>query len=170
VTEIRREQPGDIAAIHAVHRACFPTSAEARLVDLLRAAGRLSVSVVAEEAGQVVGHVAFSPVDAGDGRIGAGLGPVGVLEVHRRQGIGATLVLAGLAACRDAAVPWVVVLGDPSYYARFGFRPASDFGLRDEYGGGPAFQCLELLPGSIPVGAGIIRYAPEFRSLELDAS
>ena len=60
---------------------------------------------------------------------------------------------------------WVVVLGEPEYYSRFGFRPASAFGLSDEYGGGPAFQAVELVAGALPVGAGLVRYAPEFASL-----
>lgn len=161
----RLEQPGDAAAIHAVHAASFPTEAEARLVSLLRASGHLSVSLVAEADGAVVGHVAFSPVSAATSAVGAGLGPVAVLESHRRQGIAARLIKAGLAACRTAGFGWVVVLGEPAYYARFGFRPASAFGLSDEYGGGPAFQVMELVPSGLPMGAGLVRYAPEFALL-----
>jgi putative acetyltransferase len=162
MTAVRPEGPRDAAAVHAVHAACFPTDAEARLVDLLRAAGRLSVSLVAEDGGAVVGHVAFSPVTAGSGAVGIGLAPVAVVESHRRRGIAAELIRAGLGACRAAGFGWAVVLGEPAYYARFGFRPAPEFGLSDEYGGGPAFQAVELLPGSLPLGAGLVRYAPEF--------
>lgn len=159
---IRREQPADTAAIHAVHAACFPTSAEARLVDLLRSANKLTVSLVATAADQVVGHVAFSPVTTAGNHDGIGLAPVAVLESHRRQGIAAQLIEAGLRACRDAGFGWAVVLGEPEYYGRFGFRAAADSGLTDEYGGGPAFQALELLPGALPRGAGLVRYAAEF--------
>lgn len=162
---VRPEHPDDNPAIHAVHVGSFPTDAEARLVDLLRAAGRLSVSLVAEADGAVVGHVAFSPVTAATGAVGAGLAPVAVLESYRRQGIAAALVRSGLQACVEAGFGWVVVLGEPEYYGRFGFRPASGFGLSDEYGGGTAFQALELSPGQLPVGAGLVRYAPEFASL-----
>ena len=70
-----------------------------------------------------------------------------------------------MAACRAAGFGWAVVMGEPAYYARFGFRPASGFGLCDEYGGGSAFQVIELLPGALPSGAGLVRYAPEFASL-----
>jgi putative acetyltransferase len=165
VTVIRPEQSGDAASIHAVHVSSFPTDAEARLVELLRAAGRLSVSLVAEVGGSVVGHVAFSPVTAASGTVGAGLAPVAVVESHRRQGVAADLVRIGLQACREAGFGWAVVLGEPEYYGRFGFRPASEYGLSDEYGGGSAFQGIELAPGALPVGEGLVRYAPEFASL-----
>jgi len=166
VALIRREQAGDEAVIHAVHAASFPTAEEAELVSRLRAAGRLSVSLVAEADGAVVGHVAFSPVSAANGAVGAGLAPVAVLESHRRQGIAAGLIEAGLTACRALGFGWAVVLGNPAYYTRFGFRPASAFGLSDEYAGGEAFQVIELVPGGLPSGTGLVRYAPEFASLE----
>jgi len=159
---VRQEQIDDRAAIHAVHCAAFPTDAEARLVDLLRNAGRLAVSLGAEVDGTIVGHVAFSPVTAGNGQVGAGLGPIAVIESKRRRGIGARLIVEGLGTCRGAGFGWAVVLGEPEYYGRFGFLPAARFGLSDEYGGGPAFQAMELSPGAMPIGAGLVRYAPEF--------
>jgi putative acetyltransferase len=162
MTTVRPERPGDQAAIFAVLAACFPSDAEARLVDLLRAAGRLDVSLVAEVDGAIVGHVAFSPVTTANGAIGTGLAPVGVLAEYRQRGIAAELIRAGLDGCRAARFGWAVVLGEPEYYGRFGFRPAAEFGLSDEYGGGPAFQALELTPGSLPCGTGLVRYAPEF--------
>jgi putative acetyltransferase len=162
---IRPEQPGDVATIHAVHAASFPTDLESRLVDLLRRADRLLVSLVAEVDGAVVGHIAFSPVTAASGAAGVGLAPVAVTEPHRRRGIAAALVRAGLEACRADGFGWAVVMGEPAYYSRFGFRPASKFGLSDEYGGGQAFQAIELLAGALPVGAGLVRYAPEFAAV-----
>src|SRR5436190_24400788 len=99
---VHPERPGGAAAINAVHAASFPTDLEARLVDLLRAAGRLRVSLVAEVGGAVVGHIAFSPVTAASGAEGAGLAPVAVAEPHRRPGIAAGLVRAGVEACRAA--------------------------------------------------------------------
>jgi putative acetyltransferase len=162
---VHPERPGDAAAIHAVHAGSFPTDLEASLVDLLRAAGRLPVSLVAEVSGAVVGHVAFSPVTAASGAVGAGLAPLAVSGPYRRQGIAAELVRRGLEACRAAGFGWAVVLGAPAYYSRFGFRPASEFGLSDEYGGGPAFQVVDLVPGALPAGAGLVQYAPEFASL-----
>ncbi|MDR3620076.1 MAG: N-acetyltransferase [Paludisphaera borealis] len=167
MTIIRPERPEDFGAIDAVHTAGFPTIAEARLVRVLREAGRLTASLVAEVDGQVVGHVAFSPVSTATGAIGVGLAPVAVLPSHQRRGIAAQLIEAGLSASRSTGFGWAVVLGEPAYYARFGFRPARAFGLSDEYGGGDAFQALELIPGALPVEAGLVRYAPEFASLEV---
>lgn len=158
---IRPERPGDEAAIYAVHVAAFPTDAEARLVDALRSAGRLTASLVAEVEGVIVGHVAFSPVTAGEA-MGTGLAPVAVLKAYQKRGIAARLIEAGLTACRDAGIGWAVVLGEPAYYRRFGFGPASAVGLVDEYGGGEAFQVMELIPRKLPAGAGLVRYGAEF--------
>jgi len=162
---IRREQPGDEPDIYRVHSGSFPTEGEARLVNLLRAAKRLSLSLVAELDGEVVGHVAFSPVTTDTGATGTGLGPVAVPEPFQRHGIAAQLVRSGLDTCREAGFGWVVVLGSPAYYGRFGFRPASGFGLTGAYGGGDAYQALELTHGAIPAGVGQVRYAPEFAAL-----
>jgi putative acetyltransferase len=162
---IRSEHEGDLAGIRAVHLACFPTDAEANLVDQLRSAGRLVVSLVAEDTGALVGHIGFSPVTVVGGLVGAGLAPVAVLAGYRRQGIAGELVRCGLVACRVAGFGWAAVLGEPAYYTRFGFLPAPNFGLWDEYGGGPAFQTVELTSGAMPTGAGLVRYAPEFAAL-----
>jgi putative acetyltransferase len=168
VVTIRVERAGDAGPIHAVHASSFPAAAEARLVDRLREAGRLSVSLVAEEGGRVIGHVGFSPVTVASGEAGAGLAPVAVLEGSRKQGIAARLIEAGLDGCRAAGIRWAVVLGEPGYYGRFGFREAREFGLFDEYGGGPVFQAMELEPGGLPRGAGLVRYAPEFADLGVE--
>jgi putative acetyltransferase len=159
---LRTEQPTDVPAIRAVLEAAFGQPGEAKLVEALREAGRLMVSLVAEQAGGVVGHVAFSRVKVADCESGVGLAPLAVLPAWQRRGIGAALVREGLAACRQCGAGFVVVLGDPAYYGRFGFEAAANFGLSDEYGGGPAFQVLELVAGSIPKTGGLVRYAPEF--------
>jgi putative acetyltransferase len=162
---VRAERPGDPPAIHAVHVASFPTSVEADLVDQLRAAGRLPISLVAEADDAIVGHIGFSPVTVGSEPAGMGLAPVAVIETYRRRGVAAELVRCGLKECRAAGVGWVVVLGDPTYYERFGFRPASAFGLSDEFNGGRHFQVVELIADQLPTGAGLVRYAPEFSAL-----
>jgi putative acetyltransferase len=167
VTSVRPESRGDAAAIRDVHLASFPTDAEARLVDLLRDAGRLTVSLVAVAGGRVVGHVAFSPVSTAEGSVGIGLAPLAVLPAYRRRGIAAELAEQGLASSASRGFGWAVVLGEPSYYSRFGFRPAADVGLADEYGGGPSFQVAELIAGSLPGDAGLVRYAPEFAVVAL---
>jgi predicted N-acetyltransferase YhbS/nuclear transport factor 2 (NTF2) superfamily protein len=164
-TIIRPERPEDVLAIHRLHEEAFPTPAEARLVDALRASRRLVVSLVAEEAGEIVGHVALSPVRAGASPGGLGLAPLAVASGCRCRGVGGALVRAGLDASRRTGSAFVVVLGEPVYYERFGFTVASGWGLLDEYGAGPAFQVLELRPGAVPRGAGRVRYAEEFALL-----
>ncbi|MEO0513611.1 MAG: N-acetyltransferase [Planctomycetota bacterium] len=166
MVHIRAEQPGDEQAIHAVNAAAFPEDSEARLVDALRDAGNLTVSMVAVEDDRIVGHVAFSPVTTESGVLGMGLAPVAVLESHRRRGIAASLINAGLEACKSMDAGWMVVLGDPAYYSRFGFITASEFGLRDEYGGEDAFQAMELREGATPRNAGLVKYAPQFSMAE----
>ena len=165
MTTIRNELVADAPAIYAVHAQSFPSNGEARLVDALRAAGRLTLSLVAEVDGMVVGHVAVSPVTVASGPAGGGIGPVAVAAPHRRQGLAAELMRAALRACPEAGFGWAVVLGDPSYYARFGFRQAGEFGLSDEFHGGAAFQAIELVPGALPRNGGLVRYAPEFAAL-----
>jgi putative acetyltransferase len=161
---VRPEQPTDAAAVRQVHASAFPSPAEARLVDRLREGGKALVALVAEVDGAVVGHIVFSPVAVeppADGQ-GVGLAPLAVLPGHQRRGIGTRLVEEGLAACRRAGYPFVVVLGHPGYYPRFGFRRAAARGLRNEYGADEAFMVLELRAGSLPPGGGLVRYGPEF--------
>ncbi len=163
---IRAEQPGDADAIHALHRSAFPGPGEARLVDDLRADGALTVSLVAIADDALVGHVAFSPVRL-DGAVGGvGLAPVAVLASQRRRGIADRLIREGLTRCRLAGARWVVVLGAPAYFARFGFVAAPPRGLVDDYGGGDAFQVLELAVGGLAEVAGVVHYAAAFERLD----
>ncbi|HEX2197024.1 MAG TPA: N-acetyltransferase [Burkholderiales bacterium] len=153
---IRPEAEGDAAAVRAVHASAFPSDAEARLVDALRKAGRVSVSLVAAVEGQIVGHVLFSPVTPGRG---LGLAPLAVLPRFQELGIGSELVESGLDACE---ADYAVVLGDPAFYARFGFRRALDYGLDNEYGAREEFMVLELRPGALDGVRGRVQYSPEF--------
>src|SRR4051794_27169364 len=103
MTTIRPESLDDIAAVEAVHRAAFPTEAEARLVNRLRESGQARVALVAEVDGAVVGHVVFSPVSiVGATTLGPGLGlaPLAVSPGFQGRGVGSALVREGLAACR----------------------------------------------------------------------
>ena len=165
LVRVRPERVGDAAGIRLVHDAAFPGPMEGRLVDALRVSGRLRISEVAESGRAIVGHVAFSALSVADAADGMGLAPLSVRPDFRRRGVGAALVRAGLETCRLAGVGFVVVLGEPAYYGRFGFAAAATAELADEYGGGDAFQALELRAGAIPRGAGLVRYAPEFTAL-----
>lgn len=158
---IRAESPADVAAVRTVHRAAFATDTEARLVETIRANGNDRVSLVAEAQGRIVGHVLFSPVDV-EGNEGIGLAPVAVLPDFQGQGIGAALIEAGIAACRELGVKFVVVLGAPRYYRRFGFRPTH---LGNEYGAGEEFMALDLAPHATAALHGVVKYGKEFSEL-----
>jgi putative acetyltransferase len=132
---LREERPADAAAIRVVLEAAFPTCAEADLVERIRAAGavRPDLSLVAELGGAVVGHILLSPVtlETGGGPEAVlELAPMAVVPDHQREGIGSALVIAGLDAAEVRDEPLVLVLGHPWFYPRFGFRPASAFGIR----------------------------------------
>jgi len=165
---IRPERDDDIAAIRAVNEAAFESSAEAALVDSLRASGSPTLSLVAEESGAVVGHVLFSPMmlPGHDALKAWGLAPMAVLPRRQRQGIGSAFVRAGVDACRQRDADAVVVLGHPEYYPRFGFVPASRFGIRSEYDvPDDVFMIQELREGALRGRTGTIRYHPAFASL-----
>lgn len=162
---IRPEQAGDAAAIRAVIEAAFGQAAEAVLVERLRAAGALAPALVALEGNVPVGHVAFSPVTLdGAAARALGLAPLAVRPDRQRAGIGSALVRAGLAACQAHGAAWVCLVGEPTYYARFGFVPAAAHGLRWEHGAAEAFM-LARLDQQGPPPAGIVRYRPEFDGL-----
>lgn len=176
---MRPERAADAAAVFRVVRDAFGREAEARLVEALRASESPCVSLVAEEAGRVVGHVLFSPVAVDDAPlpdVGAAapcmaLAPLSVAPDRQRRGAGSALARAGLDACRALRAPLVFVLGHPAYYPRFGFEPAGPHGFR--YGGGdpgPAFMVRELAPGAAEHAAGDVRYAAAFDALAADAS
>jgi putative acetyltransferase len=132
---VRAEAATDAPAIRAVHLAAFPTHAEADLVARVRAAGALlpELSLVAVLGDAIVGHILLSPVTLETGH-GAEpvleLAPLAVLPDRQRQGIGSALVIAALDAAEVRDEPLVLVLGHPWFYPRFGFRPASAFGIR----------------------------------------
>ncbi len=163
---IRTENAGDVSAIRAVNLEAFGRPAEADLVDLLRRRGKLLLSLVAVERGAVVGHAAFSRVRLRDVRshaLGAGLGPMAVRPDRQRAGAGSLLVERGLELCRVQGVAYVVVLGHPAYYRRFGFEPASRRALRCAYDAPlDAFMVLELAEGCLQGLWGTILYEPEF--------
>ena len=168
---VRSERPADIAGVHAVNLAAFDSPMEANLVDALREQADV-ISIVAEQDGQVLGHILLSPVrltGAGDLRV-MGLAPMAVTPDRQRTGIGSALVREGLAHCQRQGVDAVFVVGHPEYYPRFGFRPASGFGIACEFEvPDEVFMALELKPGALKgragrVHAGTPSPASSFRS------
>lgn len=153
--QIRPERPEDASTIRALTDAAFkgmPFSdqTEAKVIDALRAAGALTLSLVATEGDGIVGHVAFSPVRI-NGAAGDwfGLGPVSVWPDRQRTGIGQALIREGLRRLGAMGAGGCVLLGDPAYYGRFGFENDPDL----HHVGAPswAFQRLSL-DGSRPMG------------------
>lgn len=164
---IRPERPADAAGVRRVHEAAFPTAAEAKLVDRLRAGGKAAVALVAEDQGTIVGHILFSPVtlDPVADVVGLGLAPVAVMPDHEKHGVGRRLIQNGLAECHARGAGFVVVLGEPAYYGRFGFEPAERHGLRNESGGSGAFMVFKLESGALPRPGTVVKYAPEFAGM-----
>jgi putative acetyltransferase len=167
--EIRSDAPDDYEAVRELHARAFGGPAEGRLVDLLRAAGKAVVSLVAADQHRVVGHILFSPVtvtEAPERFRAVGLAPISVLPEWQHRGIGSTLVWHGLDACRRQGCDAVVVLGHEKYYPRFGFVKATDFGLQNEYDAIESFMAMELRGGALKEIRGLVTYASEFRRAE----
>lgn len=167
--EIRTERPEDIGAIREVNERAFGGPAEAMLVDLLRAANKAVVSLVAQWDDRVVGHILFSPVtvaNSPESFRAAGLAPMSVLPEYQNQGIGSQLVRDGMAACCEDGFDIVVVLGHVPFYPRFGFVPAERHGLSNEYGASDAFMVLELKSGALTGISGLVKYSHEFREAD----
>jgi putative acetyltransferase len=166
--DIHQETPADVPGIRRVEESAFQCATEADLVDLCRERGKISLSLVAVRAGLVTGHILFTPVslETQHGSLrGLGLGPVAVLPEGQRTGIGSRLMQAGLEICHERGYDFIVLLGDPRYYSRFGFIPGRGFGLSSDYGDGDEFQVLELRSGVLAGASGKVKYIPEFKEM-----
>lgn len=162
---IRLEKPSDVQSIHEITVAAFLDAPHADhteqfIVKALRDSGALSISLVAEDSTQIIGHVALSPVTISDGSSDwYGLGPISVMPNQQGKGIGSALMNAALAKLKSLNANGCVLLGDPNYYCRFGFNPIDGLLLPDvppEY-----FQAL-LLQGTHP--KGVVAYHESFSS------
>ncbi|OHV81190.1 GNAT family N-acetyltransferase [Rhizobium sp. LCM 4573] len=160
---IRPENLGDEAAIHSVTELAFsghPHSdgSEPLIVDRLRKAGALVLSLVADEGGEILGHVAFSRVEISDGVMDwYGMGPVSVHPQRQGEGIGSALIRKGLEELRAIGAAGCVVAGDPAYYGRFGFTRNDDLVLPDFP---PDYFMALALHG--PMASGIVAYHKAF--------
>lgn len=162
---IRAEAAGDEASIHDLVEQAFapmPFSDgdEQELVDRLRADGDLALSLVAVDAsGAIIGHIGFSPVTIDDAACGwFQMAPVSVSPARQRQGIGSALIEAGLARLREQGAMGAAVVGNPTYYERFGFVAIDGLALASEHD--RRYFRAQVFSGSAP--AGTLRYAPAF--------
>jgi putative acetyltransferase len=125
---IRNETEADGSAIADVTKSAFEmlevgNLTEPKIVNALRAAGALAVSLVAELEGEIVGHIAFSPVTVSDGSPNwYGLGPISVLPQHQRQGVGKALIREGLSRLKGLGAAGCCLVGHPEYYPKLGFK------------------------------------------------
>lgn len=159
---VRSESPGDIAGIRVVEEAAFLQSAEADLVDDLRAAGDSVFSLVAVESETVTGHAMFSRLQAPFPALA--LGPVAVLPDRQRMGVGSRLIREGIARSEAAGWLGIFVLGDPAFYRRFGFDVGKASGFISPYAG-PHLMALPLGRNELPTDTGSIQHAPAFAKL-----
>ncbi len=165
--EIRTERPEDIPYVRIINEQAFGQPADANAVDRLRRTCADWLSLVAEEEGRLVGHILFSPavIENPGRRIEVmGLAPMAVLPDRQRQGIGSALVRRGLDILRKRGYPFVIVLGHPEFYPRFGFEAASKHGLSSQWEAMPdgAFMVLILDHNTMERVSGVARYRDEF--------
>ena len=162
---IRPEQPTDVEAITHLTQAAFATMpyashTEQFIITALRRRAQLAVSLVALEANDLVGHVAISPVSISTGAVGwYGLGPLSVAPARQRHGIGTQLVRAALVALQQQQAQGCMLLGDPAYYGRFGFRPEAALALP---GVPPAYFQVLLFTDTVPTGT--VRFDAAFEA------
>ena len=165
---IRPATLGDAPAIHALHSLAFGAAAEADLVDALDLDGDVLASLVAQDAGgEIIGHVLFSRMAVtGDGApiAAAALAPVSTHPDHQRQGVAALLIEVGHEQLRAHGTAMVFVLGDPAYYARFGYDAAVAAPFASPYAG-DYFMALRLDSALVLPQAGTAHHAPAFAAL-----
>ena len=164
--EIREERPDDVAAVRDLNRRAFSQDQESNIVDAVRANGAALLSLVATHNDQIVGHIMYSPVIIGGNITGAALGPMAVLPNTSAREIGSKLIEAGNRKLKDAGYPFIVVVGHADYYPRFGFRPASNYGITCEWEvPDDVFMVLVLDPSQMQGVSGLARYRNEFSSV-----
>jgi putative acetyltransferase len=164
---VRPETIEDIPWIRILYERSFEQAVEADIVDKLRQACPETLSFVAEDEDRVVGHILFTPaaIESDEKVIqGVALAPMAVMPERQREGIGTRLVKHGFKVLQDRSCPFVIVLGHPAYYPRFGFEPASKYGITCQWEGVPdeAFMILIFDKMAIEGISGVARYRDEF--------
>ena len=159
---IRAEIFQDIDETRKINIAAFGQDAEANLVDNLRKADCETVSLVAVRDEEIVGHIMFSPVSVDNDIVGMGLAPMAVLPEFQKQGIGSLLVKEGIKQVQEKGYRLIIVLGHPEYYPKFGFEPASKYGLKSEYEVPDKVFMALIFDKNLKFENKLIKYRPEF--------
>jgi putative acetyltransferase len=152
---VRPATPADYPAIRLVVQAAFGRPEEAAIVEGCRTERADAAELVADDGGEIVGHVLFNRMTCDPAAFIVGLGPLAVRPDRQGRGIGAALARAGLEACRTLGAEGAVVLGHPAYYPRFGFSAEAAETLRSPFSGRPAFMALAFVPGALEAARDI---------------
>ena len=165
--QIRQETPQDLQAIRTVNELAFNQATEGAIVDKIRNNCNNTLSLVASNNGDVIGHIFFSPVSINNkGKVveGMGLAPMAVLPDFQNQGVGSLLVNKGIEILSNSGCPFIIVLGHPGYYPRFGFESASTYNITCQWQGVPdeAFMILILNKDKQDDMQGVAYYRNEF--------
>ena len=168
--EVREEQAGDAAAIRRINEFAFGRLAEADLIEALRRAGAVAVSLVATDGGEIVGHILFTPAVVRGPQHEAqavALGPMAVLPSRQGAGVGSMLAWRGLEVCRAQGHRVAFVLGDSEFYSRFGFERSDTYGVTCEFNCPAEAFMVFGLTGASPVfeQGSVVQYRPEFASV-----
>ena len=166
---LRDEDHSDVAEIFNLVRAAFGHDDEANLVDRLRDAGALTVSMVFEDDARLIAHASVSPMTWVTGSsqfVTWSLAPVSVVPEEQGRGFGSQVVWATIERCRQLGADILTVLGSPAYYSRFGFTAASRHGLAIEGEDfGDEFMVMDLAEGVLNEAHGVLRWHPAFDEL-----
>ncbi len=160
--KVRNEVNSDASAVRRVTMLAFEREEEAELVEALRESGDAVISLVAEDDGEIVGHVLFSKLQAPDQCIA--LAPVSVPPNRQNKGFGSALIRAGLERAKRDGWQAVFLLGEPAYYERFGFRAAKADKFETVYPKSYV-MALELTPHALRARTGELIYASPFLAL-----
>ncbi len=166
VVSIRKHRPADVLGIREVNTLAFGQPDEADLVERLRERCQELVELVAVLGDEIIGHIVFSPATIECGKrtvTGAALGPMAVMPKHQRQGVGTKLVRSGVSILQQSDCTFLVVIGHPAFYPRFGFRPASQFGVQCDWDVPDAvFMMMVLAEDEMHGVEGKVTFRPEF--------
>jgi len=170
--KIRHENPGDYVEIKKVHDLAFNQPNEGLLVEKLRSNPEFiaELSLIVEVEGNIIGHILFFPIwiyDENSRHQSLALAPMSVLPKYQKIGIGSRLVVRGLKIARELGYTSVIVVGHPTYYPKFGFVPASQYGIKAPFDiADEAFMVLELIPTGLTGISGVVQYPGEFEEVD----